>query len=119
MKVQNNPSFCGKIIIKTPEDIQGMEHLLTNRVKYRMRFAPKGTKLHFEDAGTTYPSKRYPQKLPLGKIGFATPASGNVFISGDVKVKSVLTEEYVLSIIKTGIERMKKGIKQGWAHDSI
>lgn len=103
MEIRNNPSFCGKVTCKRP--IQGMEHILTDRVKNAMRVAPTGTRLHFEDFGGD---------TSFVNIGFYTPASNPVFISGVCDKTIVLTEKDALGIIKTGIQRMKKGITRGW-----
>jgi len=39
MKVQNSPSFCGKVVC--PPEITGVGHLLTKKVKDTMRLHRK------------------------------------------------------------------------------
>lgn len=105
MKVKNSPSFCGTITYGP--STKGMEHLFTKKVKDVMRAAPKGARLHFEDG---YASN-------VGKVGFATPASDHTFISGAYGLKPKITVDDVLHVIKTGIEKMKKGVTKDWMSD--
>ena len=89
MKIQNSPSFCGKTIC--PPEVTGMGHLLTDAVKYRIRFAPKGTTLHFKD-GTF---------LNFGKVELIAPTGDKLTLSGP---KFAIREQRVLDLIKTGVK---------------
>lgn len=100
MKIKNNPSFCGKIMCDS--NVSEMNCLLTKKVKNTMKVAPKGTVLYFQEGSL------------VGKIGFNTPANVNTPISGIYGLKIAISENDVLKVIKTGIERMKKGITKSW-----
>lgn len=95
MRVQNNPSFCGKVVC--PPEVIGVEHLLTDAVKNRMRFAPRGSVLRFNEADF----------LDRCDIDFVSPRGA---IIGIYNLKRNLTEGSVLRIIKDGIRIAKNGL---------
>ncbi len=96
MEIRNNPSFCGKIQYR--KDLQGMNHLLTKKVKDTMRAAPRGTILHFEDGiGAN-----------LGKVEFYPDSLDRFDVTAVVERKNELTEQHVLDVIKAGREKFKK-----------
>lgn len=98
----NNTTFRGKIVYGPGSE--DMHHLVTKKVRDRMRVAPKGAELHLEDGYSDH----------IGKIGFSTPASGTNFISGAYGLKTHITEQHLLDTIAIGVKNMKKGITTGW-----
>ena len=95
MKVQNSPSFCGKVVC--PPEITGVGHLLTKKVKDTMRVAPKGSVLRFKEADF----------LDRCDIDFIAPNGDTV---GFYELKKELTEKSILSLITEGIRIVKNGM---------
>lgn len=93
MKVENSPSFCGRIVNKPK--VQGIEHLCTPTVRKAVRRAPGWTVLQFKES--------YYKKWC--RVEFLIPTSEKKnLIYGP---KRILTEKDILALIAKGVRRMK------------
>ncbi len=105
MKVQNSPSFCGRVY--NPDNIEGIGHILTGKVRDVMAAAPEVTGLHFEKGvspdsvsiGFTIPGNQ----SEIGVNGFIAPVDGKACINGMSGAKADFQEEFVLDMIRKGL----------------
>jgi len=105
MKVQSNPSFCGKI--EYGEGSEYAKRLLTKKIKCRIRFLPKGTIVRFAEISPT-----------SGRIGMISPHSNGKVICETTCDKSNSDISNVIYVLRTGLNRIKRCIdRHGWAKD--
>lgn len=105
MKVSNNPAFCGKI--EYGEGSEYAKKLLTKKIKYRIRFLPKGTIVRFASFNDEF-----------GRIGMMSPNSnGKIFCETTINKAEPQGNE-ILYVLTTGLRRIKRGMdRHGWAKD--
>ena len=103
MKIQNNVSFGrGRIVPGTR--MEGMQHLLTEKVMHVIEDAPDGTELYLSKITGT----------DKGRIGFSTRESKGIDIAGIEAQITSLDESSVLSVIGEGMTRMGNGVTRSW-----
>lgn len=95
MRVQNNPSFCGKVI-PVASDVVNVGHLLTPKVRGEMSHAPSGSTLSVVEG----------KFLDRCRVIFTAPEDAfRLVIKG---MKRAMSEEHVLNLIKRGAAKIER-----------